>query len=203
MMTETVRDWRVDPQRMADLHVRWGASMLSWLDTTMTGTVLDAGCGSGRVTELLLDHLPDAHVVAVDSSQDRLDEAADRLAAAVGAGRVELVLADLTEPLPVGPVDAVLSTATLHWIADHERVFANLAAVLRPGGQLVVQCGGAGSLPTDEGDWREVGESWAGLTNFANPDDTRRRLEANGFVDVRTWLQDGDYARLNVIARRA
>src|SRR4051812_40766802 len=104
MMTETVRDWRVDPQRMADMHVRWGASMLTWLDTT-TGSVLDAGCGSGRVTELLLDHLPDAHVVAVDSSQDRLDEAAVRLAGPLLAGRLDLVLADLTQPLPVRSVD--------------------------------------------------------------------------------------------------
>ena len=188
---------------MADTHVRWGAAMLLWLDRHTISTVLDAGCGSGRITELMLEQLPEAYVVGIDVSADRLAEAAARLEGPLRQGRIELVQADLTEPLPIGPVDAVFSTATLHWIADHDRVFANLAAVLRPGGQLVVQCGGAGSLPTDAGDWREVGEHWAGLAHFATPDDTRRRLERHGFVEVRTWLQDGDYARLNIIARRA
>ena len=42
------------------------------------------------------------------------------------------------------PVDAILSTATFHWIADHERLFARLHAALRPGGRFVAQCGGAG-----------------------------------------------------------
>src|SRR5688500_2012461 len=203
MMTETVHHMRVADARMADTHVRWGASMLAWLDLSGVGTVLDAGCGSGRVTEVLLEYRPDIRVVAVDASPERLEEAARRLAGHIQAGRVELVEADLTQRLPLAPVDAILSTATLHWIADHDAVFANLAAVLRPGGQLIAQCGGAGILPTDSGAWREVGESWAGHTYFATPEDTRRRLEDNGFVTVRTWLQDCDYPRLNIIARRA
>ena len=44
------------------------------------------------------------------------------------------------------PVDAILSTATFHWIADHERLFARLHAALRPGGRLVAQCGGEGNI---------------------------------------------------------
>ena len=68
----------------------------------------------------------------------------------LGDDRVEYLVADLQEPLPVSPpVDAILSTATFHWIADHDALFANLAAVLRPGGQLAAQCGGAGTNEVD------------------------------------------------------
>src|SRR5438445_4461107 len=192
MMTETIAALSRRADAMDDTHVRWGASMLTWLDAGSIATILDAGCGSGRVTEVLVDHLPDARVVGLESSSERLEAAAMGLAGPMRNGRVELVHADLTRPLPIEPVDADLSTATVHWIADHDTVFGNLAAVLRTDGQLVAHCCGAGSLPTDSGEWREVGESWAGLTYFATPEDTRRRLEHHGFVDVRTWLQDGD-----------
>ena len=63
--------------------------------------------------------------------------------------RVEFVVADLGRPLPLDePVDAILSTATFHWVLDHDALFANLAAVLRPGGRLVAQCGGVGNIAT-------------------------------------------------------
>jgi trans-aconitate 2-methyltransferase len=175
--------------RVADPHVRWGAGVLGRLDPSGVERVLDAGCGTGRVTELLLERLPCAHVVALDGSRQMLGGAAERLAAAIGAGRVELVHADLVKPLPVAAVDAVLSTATFHWIPDHDTLFANLAAVLRPGGQLVAQCGGAGNIATLTGALRRVGEQWAGGTYFATPEDTRARLDASGFVDIETWLQ--------------
>ena len=89
----------------------------------------------GRV---VLDRLPRGRVVALDGSPSMIEEARRRF---TGDARVELVTADLAQPLPVSqPVDAILSTATFHWIADHAALFRNLAAVLRPGGRLVVLC---------------------------------------------------------------
>jgi trans-aconitate 2-methyltransferase len=180
-------------------HVRWGATVVERLEPEGLTTVIDAGCGTGRVTELLLRRVPGAKVIAVDGSRLKLAAAAARLAGAIAGGRVELVHADLTTPLPVEPADAILSTATFHWIADHDALFETLALALRPGGQLVAQCGGAGSMG---------GESWAGSTYFATPDDMAVRLQACGFVDVDTWLEHApvpgsDYVRLNIVARRA
>ena len=178
--------------------MRWGATVVERLDPEGLTTVIDAGCGTGRVTELLLRWASAAKVIAVDGSRLKLAAAAARLAGAISGGRVELVHADLTKRLPVGPADAILSTATFHWIADHDALFANLATALRPGGQLVAQCGGAGYMG---------GESWAG-TYFATPDETAARLRECGFVDVDTWLEStpapgSDYVRLNIVARRA
>jgi trans-aconitate 2-methyltransferase len=156
-------------------------------------TVLDAGCGSGRVTEALLERLPQGHVIAVDGSAAMIDAAAQRL-----GDDVELLVQDL-DSLYLGGrrVDAVLSTATFHWIADHARLFANLRGVLRGGGQLVAQCGGRGNTPELLAATSSAGErepfvahlgGWAGPWNYAGPEETTARLQAAGFTDIRTWL---------------
>src|SRR5215213_6870873 len=113
----------------------WGVQVLDRLPLNGDECVLDAGCGSGRVTERLVERLPSGQAVALDASTEMLDEAKRRLARF--GSRVSFVRADLAEPLPVEPVDAILSTATFHWVLDHDRLFRNLADVLRPGGRLV------------------------------------------------------------------
>jgi trans-aconitate 2-methyltransferase len=175
--------------RVANPHVTWGRGVLDWLELEGSERVLDAGCGTGRVTQLLLERLPRGRVVAVDASESMLSEAQRRLAGA--AERVELVRADLSQPLTLeGVVDAILSTATFHWVADHDELFRNLAAVLRPGGQLVAQCGGAGNIATVVAALPPSADAWPGPWSFAGPEETRRRLEAAGFEDVRVWLHD-------------
>ena len=136
------RDWDARTyDRVADPQTRWGTAVLERLTLEGDERVLDAGCGSGRVTELLANRLPDGRVVALDGSPSMIDAARERLAPF--GDRIEYVVADLGAPLPIdGTVDAILSTATFHWVPDHDALFRNLAAVLRPGGRLVAQCGG-------------------------------------------------------------
>ena len=132
------RDWDARTyDRIADPMTRWGTGVLDRLPLEGNERVLDAGCGSGRVTEQLLDRLAaDGRVVALDGSPSMVDAARERLARF--GDRVEYVVADLGAPLPIdGQVDAVLSTATFHWVPDHDAVFHTLAAVTRPGGRLV------------------------------------------------------------------
>jgi len=102
---------------------------------------------------------------------------------------VTYLVADLLEPIPVpAPVDAVLSTATFHWISDHDRLFRNVAQALRPGGRLEAQCGGAGNIASIVEIVGDLGvhAEWGKV--FATPEATARRLEQAGFDDVRCWL---------------
>jgi trans-aconitate 2-methyltransferase len=175
--------------RIADPMTRWGSGVLERLPLTGDETVLDAGCGSGRVTEQLLERLPDGRVIAADAAPSMLAESRRRLDRF--GDRVSFVECDLGRPLPLdGPVDAVFSTATFHWVPDHDALFANLAAVLRPGGALVAQCGGAGNLGAVRTALVEMGETWPGPWTFASPEETVARMEAAGFVDVEAWLHD-------------
>jgi trans-aconitate 2-methyltransferase len=173
--------------RIADPMHRWGLAVLERLPLAGDERVLDAGCGSGRVTEARAERLPQGRVIALDASPAMLDEARRRLAR-FGA-RVEHLEADLGRPLPIAePVDAILSTATFHWIADHDALFRNLAAVLRPGGRLVAQCGGAGNTARLRDIVRALGSGKDAGLNFATPEDTAGRLEAAGFGSIEVWL---------------
>jgi len=175
--------------RVADPQTRWGAAVLDRLPLIGDERVLDAGCGSGRVTELLLDRLPHGRVVALDASGAMLAEARRRLARF--GDRVSFVEANLAHPLPIDePVQAILSTATFHWVPDHDALFANLAAVLRPGGRLVAQCGGAGNVAHLLDVVRSLTDAYDDRHNFQTPEATRARLGRSGFVDVETWLSD-------------
>lgn len=176
--------------RLADPQARWGRAVVERLELRGDETVIDAGCGSGRVTEALLDRLPHGRVVALDASPSMLAQAGDRLASK--AGRVRLLHADLltleaSDLGPDAPADAVFSTATFHWITDHSRLFANLAAVLRPGGQLVAQCGAAGNISGVIAAVRSLGVERAGTWYYAAPEETETRLRQAGFTDVSVW----------------
>jgi trans-aconitate 2-methyltransferase len=175
--------------RIADPMARWGAAVVQRIPLRGNESVLDAGCGTGRVTELLVSRVPRGRVIALDASPAMLDLARARLR----GDRVRFVLADLLDPLePVlgAPVDAVLSTATFHWIADHDRLFANLASVMRSGAPLHAQCGGVENIASVRAAVERVAGSWAGSTNFATPEETERRLREAGFTDIHVWLQD-------------
>src|SRR4249919_2427191 len=183
------REWdALTYDRLASPMTRWGEAVVGWLELEGDERVMDAGCGTGRVTERLMERLPDGHVVAVDGSSAMVEHARTRLSPF--GDRVEYVVADLSRPIPVDPpVDAILSTATFHWIPDHDALFANLAAVLRPGGQLAAQCGGAGNIASIEAALRAMGAD-LGRKHFATPEATAARLEAAGFVYVETWLHE-------------
>jgi trans-aconitate 2-methyltransferase len=181
-------------------HVGWGVGLLGRaLERRPLGgdeTAIDAGCGTGKITELLLQYLPDGTVLAVDASAAMVEAARERFA---GDGRVRVEQQDLVQLQVERPVDLVFSTATFHWIQDHERLFGRLARALKPGGRLVVQCGGKGNIARvmgateevmDGERFRDLFEGWEDPWNFADAETTRARLEAAGFEEVETWLQD-------------
>jgi trans-aconitate 2-methyltransferase len=189
------REWDAATyDRVSAPQVEWAERVLERLPLRGDETVLDAGCGSGRVTRRLLDRLPHGHVVAVDSSADMVEHAR----AALDPERATVFQADLAQLELDEPVDAVFSNAVFHWIPDHEALFAHLHAALRPGGRLVAQCGGQGNVARFHAAAREVAvdepyaehlSGWHGPWNFAGAEETADRLERAGFSEIDTWLE--------------
>jgi trans-aconitate 2-methyltransferase len=189
------RDWDAAAyERVSAPLEAMGRDVLDRLDLRGDERVLDAGCGTGRVTAALVERLPHGHVIAVDGSPAMVEQARERL-----GDRAEVRVADLLHLQLDEPVDAILSTATFHWIHDHDRLFERLLAALRPGGRLVAQCGGAGNVAALEAAARRVGErepfaatlaGWPGPWRFASPRETAERLRDLGYVDVWTWRHD-------------
>jgi trans-aconitate 2-methyltransferase len=157
-------------------HVVWGQRVLDRMRLTGTERVLDAGCGTGRDAAALLERLPAIDVVGVDASSTMIEVARERL-----GDRATFVVADLTAPLPIAPVDAVMSVAAFHWITDHELLFRNLAASVRPGGRLTSDCGGQGQLAfLDEALVRVTGKPKQYI-RFAGVAETEAALRAGGW----------------------
>jgi trans-aconitate 2-methyltransferase len=169
-----------------------GLEVLDRLELSGEELVLDAGCGSGRVTQALLARVPRGRVIAVDQSESMVRAARERLGPDVEVRRLDLLELEVDDPL-----DAILSTATFHWIADHELLFGRLRGALRDGGQLVAQCGGEGNITTlrgaigplmDREPYAEHFVSFAPPWNYASAQATEQRLLAAGFDGARCWL---------------
>lgn len=160
-------------------HVEWGEGVLRRLRLRGGERVLDAGCGTGRDLAVLLEGHPGVSAVGVDASASMLVQARERLAPF--GERVDLVQADLTALPALEPVDAVMSVAAFHWIADHDALFASLASVMRPGARLTTDCGGAGNIAGVEEALSVVLGRPSPLRNYADADVTAARLTAAGF----------------------
>ena len=189
------RDWDANTyDRVSDPQVQMALDVLERLDLRGDETVLDAGCGSGRVTRMLLDRLPDGRVIAVDGSARWSAKARAAL-----PDRVEVFQSDLAELELAAPVDAVFSNAVFHWIADHDALFARLRAALKPGGGWSSSAAARG---TSRRSWRcwtrsaaacPTRRTWPAATRRGttpSPEQTDARLRAAGFAEVRCWRTD-------------
>lgn len=184
-------------ERVSEPQLGWGREVLARIPLRGDEVVLDAGCGTGRITRLVAERVPDGAVTGVDGSAAMVREATERLADL--APRVSVRRSDLLALAVDEPVDLIVSTATFHWILDHGALFRRLLAALRPGGRLVAQCGGAGNISAAlaaagavagaepyRAHLHDMPEGWL----FAGPEETVARLRAAGFEDARAWLQE-------------
>lgn len=188
------REWDATTyDRVAAPMTRMGTAVLDRLPLRGDEIVLDAGCGSGQVTAKLAARLPYGRVIALDASAAMLDLARNTLAPF--KGRTDFLHADLSKPLPAIPtLDAVLSTATFHWVGGHDGLFGRLASRMRPGAYLVAQWGGAGNVSRVADALASVADDFEGIAGWSGPwwfpsaDEVSEQLTVSGFEVDACWL---------------
>ena len=182
---------------VSEPQFEWGKRVLAALELAGTETVLDAGCGTGRLTALLANRLPQGQIVALDRSSNMTQVASSTLSPF--RQHAAVVLADLVALPFAEAFDVVFSTATFHWVLDHDRMFANLFGALKPGGRIHAQCGGGLNLARLHRRAVALARSaqfapdfvgWSDPWNYSSADVARDRLVHAGFTDVHTWLEE-------------
>jgi len=183
--------------RVSGPQFSWGLKVLDRLDLAGVTRVIDAGCGSGRLTGALLERWPEGTLLALDRSRNMLEQARAHLAPQHGP-RVHFVQVALPDMPVAGWADVIFSTATFHWVLDHPALFENLRMALRPGGRLHAQCGGGPNLAEAHAFAEQVMAQplfapyftgWRGPWEFASAEQAAARLKAAGFTGIETSLE--------------
>ncbi len=188
-------DWNAAHyHRVSDPQHGWGIRVLDRLAPRAGERILDIGCGTGRLTSEITQRAGGAKVAGTDRSRAMLVQARTHYPEAAVYAQADGV--DL--PFPDATFDAVFSTATFHWIKDHDRLFAEIHRVLTPGGRLVSQCGGGPNLQElyrraqrlrSSGPYAAYFEGWGDPWHFATAEETEHRLQAAGFHAIRVTLE--------------
>jgi trans-aconitate 2-methyltransferase len=179
--------------RVSDVQLNWALEQLERVAFEGDEVVLDAGCGSGRVTVLLAELVPRGRVYGVDVAPSMVAHAREAL-----GDRATILCQDLVELDLPEPVNVVFSNATFHWVKDHDALFRALHRAMKPGARLRAQCGGRGNIDA----FRDAADSVAGEEpfdhyfagwqrpwNYATAEDTAARLARAGFGEIECWLE--------------
>jgi len=141
----------------------WARELISKLKLNGHESVLDVGCGDGKVTAEIAGYVPGGIVVGVDSSKEMIELAHEGFTQDKYPNLSFQVLDARHLPFQE-KFDVVFSNAALHWIKDHRPVIAGIQKSLKPGGRILLQMGGKGNAEAilsvleemmSENEWRQ------------------------------------------------
>ena len=178
----------------------WAHELLVKLKLCGREAILDVGCGDGKITAEVAKAVPNGFVLGVDSSIAFIEYARSHYPLAMHPN-LQFEQMDARRLVYNQQFDIIFSNATLHWVDDHRAFLAGCRSLLRPGGRLIVSCGGAGNADDIVAVMNNIirEPKWAGyFTNFKrpyffySPEDYRRWLPEAGFYLTRLELVEKD-----------
>lgn len=174
----------------------WGTKLIAELDLQGHERVLDLGCGDGTLTAQIADLVPSGEVVGIDASKGMIDVAKQR-----HRDGLRFVLMDINDLDFAQEFDVILSSATLHWVKDHERLLRNARSALRHNGRLRFNFAGDGNCAHFIRVIREAMSREGFSPYFADfewpwymppVDEYRALVESSGLRDARVWSENAD-----------
>ncbi|QPG62444.1 trans-aconitate 2-methyltransferase [Pseudomonas sp. BIGb0427] len=107
--------------------------LVAALPNHTVASAVDLGCGPGNSTQVLASRYPEAQVTGLDSSEDMIAAARQRLP------QMAFEVADIASWSVDEGVDVILANASLQWLPDHALLYPQLVRQLTAGGSLAIQ----------------------------------------------------------------
>jgi trans-aconitate 2-methyltransferase len=187
-------DARTYDKVSSNVQLEWGRKQLEkrrWIGNEI---VMDAGAGSGNLTRILADKVPTGQVYAVDADSNMVQQAKSNLSRWRNVQVIHSSMDNVNLPIKV---DIIFSNSALHWILDLEGVFSHFWQLLKPNGELLIECGGHGNIERplslifkimQSDQFREHFANWKQSWYFPKPDETERLLQKARFKDIQVNL---------------
>jgi trans-aconitate 2-methyltransferase len=178
----------------------WAQELIGKLSLAGGETVLDLGCGDGRVTAELARRVPRGAVVGCDNSAEMI-RAARSAFPREKHPNLSFELADAQALDYAARFDVTFSNAALHWVKDQPAVLRGVARALKPGGRVLFQMGGRGNgaeifavagLMVESAAWREHFAGFAFPWSFNGPEEYIPWCAAAGLRVLRAELLPKD-----------
>ena len=178
----------------SNVQLQWGQELLEERAWIGNETVMDAGAGSGNLTKILADKLPNGKVYAVDADSNMVQQAKSNLS---GYSNVQFIHSSMDKVKLPTEVDVIFSNSALHWILDQEGLFLHFWQLLKPNGKLLIEYGAHGNVERplsvifkimQSGQFREHFVNWRQSWYFPKPEEIERLLQKAKFRNIQVNL---------------
>jgi trans-aconitate 2-methyltransferase len=200
-MSPATHCWNAeDYARNSSAQLQWAQELIARLALRGGESVLDIGCGDGKISARLALAANPGNVLGIDLSAAMIRFAADQFPPC-RYPNLSFRCMDATDIRLTERFDVAFSTAALHWVEDHAAVLRGVRACLEPGGRLLFQMGGRGNAAAVFDAIQQVARQprwqryYAGFTppyHFYGPEEYEGWLSRAAFVPGRVELVPKD-----------
>lgn len=194
-------EWNADEySKYSSGQEKWAKELLAKLKLRGDESVLDLGCGDGKITVEIANIVKDGSVIGVDNSEEMIKLAAQRYPAD-RYPNLSFEVMDAKEIRYEERFDVVFSNAALHWVDDHRKMLGGINRSLKPGGRFLIQTGGTGNaaagfetieLMSAIDEWIPYLKDAKSPYNFFSDKDYEKLVPEAGFKPVRIELLKKD-----------
>jgi trans-aconitate 2-methyltransferase len=197
MKEENKFTWNAkDYAKHSSTQQAWARELIAKLNLCGHESVLDIGCGDGKVTAEIAGYVPDGSVVGVDNSKEMIELASANFTKDKYPN-LSFQVTDAGKLSFQEKFDVVFSNAALHWIKDHRPVIAGIQKALKPGGRILLQMGGKGNAESilsileemmSESEWSKYFSGFAFSYGFYEPEEYMAWISEAGLNPIRIEL---------------